>query len=134
MSKGKVVRVIKEHQHFGEELLYGKCFAPITAVATKDTLCLTTTRQYLANQLGDPLEKVILRNIHVSGLNNSVYLKNICNVDRIKILKAMTIRRYSQGEFVFKKGDVAGEVMLFLIKGNLITVGFHLFFNNFSLV
>jgi len=34
MRKGKVVSVIKEHQHFGEELLYGKCFAPMTAIAT----------------------------------------------------------------------------------------------------
>jgi cGMP-dependent protein kinase 1 len=117
--RGVEVREIGPGDVFGEQaLLYGtKRTATITALSKLSLLSLGSSQ--LAEVFGGYFQSIIYRNSQLIAMERSKIFSLFTKSQKSACLDLMKIVSFETGKIVFKKGDILGDKVFFIVKGRL---------------
>lgn len=116
---GKEIRTMVKGDSFGEQALYYKTTRGATVKALEPTICLALGRDTLTKILGDQVQIITFRNVQKWAFEKNPLLSQLSKIMIEKIVEAMKISNYKNGDVIVKKGSPCNSKLIVVIEGGI---------------
>lgn len=117
--KNMEIRKLGPGEFFGEQALIYNTQRTATVKALSKLSVLSIGSEDLHDVLGSKFQDIIYRNSQRIALERSSVFKSLSPAQHEKCLHFIKVESFGQDEIVFRKGDIKGKKIYFVLKGEI---------------